>query len=657
MTDLPNDAASPSIPTLSPESEPAADSGSPAPADGSATGGEVVKKKRRRRGGRNRKKNKAAPGTPGAEGTTSADGADDDGDDGDEADGTTEPTTHAAPQHAPRQQQQQQPRREGGRNDRGQPRDNRHNNNRNNDAPRPPHDDNEDPTSRPRPERKAPVLPTKEWEEIFEGKTFESLGLRNSVLKGCEAAGFKSPTKIQAEMIPLVLAGRDVIGQSRTGTGKTAAFGLPLFNGAHRDLPFQSLILAPTRELAIQIAMELTELGKFTPIRVSAVYGGQAVHSQARKLEKGPEIIVATPGRLMDMVERGHIHLNNVKYAVLDEVDRMLDIGFRDDIKRILGGIKGEHQTVLVSATISEEIERLARTYMKNPEKLVTTGGSLTVSLVQQHYISVQPWDKRRMLLHCLTHEEPDLTIIFCRMKRTVDDVVKFLCNNKIDAHGMHGDLQQGRRNTVMARLREGTLSVLVASDLAARGLDVDGISHVINYDLPEDPEVYIHRIGRTARAGRGGVAWSLVTPEQGPLLTSIEKLANTHVPEKSYPDFKPGPLPADMEARRRADEARRQNAGQQSRYNAPTLPAPSASAPAPAAAAKAGPAPVVVTQVDASRFPGGIVPTMLPPKRLMGKVKTSRSMRSAPPAPAPGTTAPASAPVPDANNNASSEG
>jgi ATP-dependent RNA helicase DeaD len=683
MSDFPTDAAPISYPNHSPESDTASDGGtssSPAPETGAVgANGEVIKKKRRRRGGKNRKKKTAgvagAPGAPGTEGVAAggdADG-DDEGEEGDDAEVATQPkpqpqVQQPRPQSAPRPPQSQPPReqrsgggggrdgnRSGGGGGRGRDdrRDNRgggHGGGQRDNAPRHDHAEDNDAAPRVPRERKVPVLPTKEWEEIFEGKTFESLGLRNSVLKGTDAAGFKSPTKIQAEMIPLILAGRDVIGQSRTGTGKTAAFGLPLFNGAHRDLPFQSLILAPTRELAIQIAAELTELGKFTPIKVSAVYGGQAVHSQARKLEKNPEIIVATPGRLMDMVERGHIHLNNVKYAVLDEVDRMLDIGFRDDIKRILGGIKGEHQTILVSATISEEIERLARTYMKNPEKLVTTGGSLTVSLVQQHYISVQPWDKRRMLLHCLTHEEPDLTIIFCRMKRTVDDVVKFLCNNKIDAHGMHGDLQQGRRNTVMARLREGTLAVLVASDLAARGLDVDGISHVINYDLPEDPEVYIHRIGRTARAGRGGVAWSLVTPEQGPLLTAIEKLANTHVPEKTYPDFKPGPLPPDMEARRRADEARRQNAGQQSRYNAPTLPAPAA-APAGAAgskpAAKSGPAPVVVASVDASRFPGGVVPTMLPPKRLMGRVKTSRSMRSAPPAAVPGTTLPAPASTP----------
>jgi ATP-dependent RNA helicase DeaD len=416
-----------------------------------------------------------------------------------------------------------------------------------------------------------------------------------------------------------------VLGQSRTGTGKTAAFGLPLFNLAQRELPFQSLILAPTRELAIQIASELQELGQFTPIRISAVFGGQAVHTQARHLEKGPEIIVATPGRLMDMVERGHIHLNNVRFAILDEVDRMLDIGFRDDIKKILGSIKSPHQTVFVSATISAEIEKLARQYMKDPEKLVTTGGSLTVSLVEQHYIAVEPWDKRPMLLYVLTHEEPDLTVVFCRTKRTVDDLARYLHDKGIDAHAIHGDMYQGKRNSVMKRLREGQLGVLVASDLAARGLDVDGISHVVNYDLPEDPEVYVHRIGRTARAGRRGVAWSLVTPEQGDLLTAIEKLANTHIPEKKYDAFKPGPVPGDIRARRDHDAKRIEAKRTVSRAGPPTLPA---AAPAP----KGG----VSVAADPSKFPGGIVPTKLPPRMLGGRVKTSRSMKSAP---APGPT------------------
>ncbi len=505
-----------------------------------------------------------------------------------------------------------------------------------------------------KPRRKAQAVVesgSKDWEEIFAGQTFTDLGLRNSVVKGCEAAGFTNPTKIQAQLIPLVLSGKDVLGQSRTGTGKTAAFGLPLFHMAQRQLPFQSIILAPTRELAIQIAAELTELGKFTPIKVSAVYGGQQIQSQARNLEAGPEIIVATPGRLMDMKERGYLTFDNVKFIVLDEVDRMLDIGFRDDIRKILGQIRSAHQTVFVSATISPEIEGLARQYMKDPEKLVTTGTSLTVSLVDQYYLPCEPWDKRQLLLHVLNSEEPDLTVIFCRTKRTVDELTKFLKAKGIDAHAIHGDMYQGKRNSVMKMLRAGQLGVLVASDLAARGLDVDDISHVVNYDLPEDPEVYIHRIGRTARAGRRGVAWSLVAPDQGELLTAIEILANTHIPEKRYPDFVPGQLPSGVRAERAHAAKRLEHKRSQGSRFAPTVPpggqfshpaaTTSTNPAAPSATPKAAPPPPAP---DPHRFPGGVVPSKMPPKMMRGRVKTARSMKSqgSPPPAAPPADGPA---------------
>jgi ATP-dependent RNA helicase DeaD len=472
------------------------------------------------------------------------------------------------------------------------------------------HGKDDDGQAQPVKRRRRPAEPTEHWEEIFEDKGFAELGLRNSVIKGVEQAGFKHPTKIQSEMIPLVLSGKDVLGQSRTGTGKTAAFGLPLYHLATRELPFQSVILAPTRELAIQIASELAELGEFTPIRVSAVYGGASIGTQAQELDRGPEIIVATPGRLMDMKNRGHIHFNNVRFMVLDEVDRMLDIGFREDIKKILSQVKTEHQTVFVSATISDEIEKLARSYMQDPEKLITTGGSLTVSLVKQHYTTINPWDKRKLLLHVLTHEEPDVTLVFCRMKRTVDEVAKFLNHSGVETHAIHGDMYQSKRNSVMQRLRAGKLSVLVASDLAARGLDVDDITHVINYDLPEDPEVYIHRIGRTARAGRGGEAWSLVAPDQGPLLTQIEQLANTHIPEKIYEDFKPGPVPKKIEQEQAVEQQRIDRMRSVSRTGPMTVPTSAAS--------------------NAEKFPGGLVPTKQPPKRMQGRVRTSRSMKKA---------------------------
>lgn len=487
-----------------------------------------------------------------------------------------------------------------------------------------PESDDEDDEVAPAPRRrgKAPVVAdVANWDEVFESLSFADLGLRSSILKGVEAAGFKHPTKIQADLIPVVLAGKDVLGQSRTGTGKTAAFVLPLFNLLQRDVPFQVVVLAPTRELAVQIAEEAKELGKFTPIRVVPLYGGQSIQTQYKELECGPEIIVATPGRLMDMVDRGALHFDNVKIAVLDEVDRMLDIGFRDDIRKILGRMRGEHQTVFVSATISEEIERLARSYMKDPVKLVTTGSSLTVSMVEQHYISVQPWDKRSMLLHVLTNEEPDLTIVFCRMKRTVDNVATFLADKGIDAHAIHGDMYQSKRNSVMTRLRSGKLAVIVASDLASRGLDVDGITHVINYDIPEDPEIYVHRIGRTARAGRHGVGWTFVTPEQGPLLTAVEHLANIHIPEKSYPDFKPGPVPSDVRAQRERDQQRYEKLQERNRFQGPALPAAAQAKESGGSSGSSAPA----AKPDASKFPGGLVPTKLPPKRMGGRMRTSR--------------------------------
>jgi superfamily II DNA/RNA helicase len=281
----------------------------------------------------------------------------------------------------------------------------------------------------------------------------------------------------------------------------------------------------------------------------------------------------------------------------------MLDIGFRDDIRKILGGMKQRPQTIFVSATISPEIEKLARSYMKDPVKIVSKEKSLTVARVKQSWINVERWDKRKMLHHLLVHETPELTVVFCRTKRTVDDVTKFLNRKDIAAHAIHGDLIQSQRNKVMERLRGGKLSVLVASDLAARGLDVDGISHVINYDLPEDPEVYVHRIGRTARAGRKGVAWSLVSPDQGDLLTNCEMLANIEIPQQVYEDFVPGTVPADVRAEKELAEKRVQDRE---------------------ASVKRTEAPPVKAD-DTAAFPGGIVPTKMPARRMQGKVRTRR--------------------------------
>ncbi|MBK9188598.1 MAG: DEAD/DEAH box helicase [Phycisphaerales bacterium] len=447
--------------------------------------------------------------------------------------------------------------------------------------------------------------------ELFDThKTFTELGLRSSVLKGVTEAGFLHPTLIQASLIPLALSGRDVLGQAKTGTGKTAAFGLPLLHMCDKDTPYQALVLAPTRELAVQITEELDELGKHTPIRATTVMGGESVRGQAKELERGSHIVVGTPGRVQDMLERGHFHLKNIRFAVLDEVDRMLDIGFREDIRRILDQCPRERQTMFVSATISRDIESLARKYLRNPEKLVVASGSLTVSLVEQHYLTVNPWDKRALLAHLLTHEEPALTLVFCRLKRTVDDLTKLLNARGIEAHAIHGDMPQGKRTKTMQKLRSGHLSVLVCSDLASRGIDADGVTHVINYDLPEDPEIYVHRIGRTARAGRRGTAWSFVTGEQGHLLTQIEMLINTEIPKLDYSDFTPTPKPNTWR-----DEV--------PSHVAVIEGVPEKKPPVDRLTAAANPD--LPTPGDETKFPGGLVPTKLPPRLLNRKLPSGR--------------------------------
>ena len=438
-------------------------------------------------------------------------------------------------------------------------------------------------------------------------KTFADLGLPASVIKGVDAAGFKHPTKIQSALIPVAMSGKDVIGQAKTGTGKTAAFSLPVLGLLQPGDQFGALVLVPTRELAIQVCREVEELGGHTGIKAIPVYGGKPMRAQAQALESHPEIIVGTPGRVMDMHQRGLLPYNQFKVVILDEVDRMLDIGFREDIRKILGAMKQRPQTIFVSATISPEIEKLARSYMKSPEKIVTTEKSLTVSAVDQSWLTVEPWDKRKLLHHLLKHEEPALTIVFCRMKKTVDQVAEYLTKHGIDAHAMHGDMYQTKRDKVMDQLRGGSLGGLVASDLASRGLDVDDISHVINYDVPEDPEIYIHRIGRTARAGRHGVAWTFIQPDQGDLLSGIEMLANIEIPQKQYPDFTPGPIPADVSSYREAEKRRREE---------------SASAKSRMATAVA---PTAAKAADPNAFPGGVVPSAMPMKRLGGVVRTRR--------------------------------
>ncbi len=464
------------------------------------------------------------------------------------------------------------------------------------------------------PERKRTISePKGGWNpDTFDlDKTFADLGLKDSILKAMDERGFKHPTKIQAALVPLAMTGVDILGQAKTGTGKTAAFALPLLNMIEPGDSMISIILAPTRELAVQIKQDIEELAPHTGLKVCAIYGGQSINVQAKQLEAGPEIIVGTPGRVLDMIDRGYLHLYDIEFVVLDEVDRMLDIGFRDDIKKILKKCPKDRQTIFVSATFTDEIEKLARSFMQDPEKLEVSAGALTVDLVKQQYVTVEPWDKRRMLAHLLTHEEPALTIVFCRMKRTVDSVVRYLDRKGIPAHAIHGDLSQSKRNQVMSKFRSGDLNVLVASDLASRGIDVEGITHVINYDLPDDPDLYVHRIGRTARAGRDGHAWSLVTPAQGSLLTEIELLVNAEIPAQKYDDFEPRERPEDWK-----DEP----TGGRPIYEVKGAP----SEPKKNRFQQDEPPKVdkLSEKELAAKFPGGVVPSKLPGKMMRGKAK-----------------------------------
>jgi ATP-dependent RNA helicase DeaD len=449
--------------------------------------------------------------------------------------------------------------------------------------------------------------------DVFDqSTTFADLGLSEAVLKGLDDCGFERPTYIQKQLIPPALRGADVLGQAKTGTGKTAAFGLPLLSMAEPGIPMQAIVLAPTRELAMQITDEFNDLGRHTGLTAVTIYGGQRMQSQIDKLAKGPEIIIGTPGRVLDMLDRGYMHFQNVRFAVLDEVDRMFDIGFRDDIRKLLRKCPKERQTLVVSATVSGEIEDLARQHMRNPEKIETAAGSLTVNLVEQHYLSVEAWDKKKLLLHLLTHEEPALTLVFCRLKRRVDEVAQYLNDHGVESHAIHGDMSQSRRSSTMQQFQDGKLAVLVASDVAARGIDVGGITHVVNFDLPDDPEVYVHRIGRTARAGRRGVAWTFVTREQGKMLSQIEDLINIMVPKMDYPDFIGSPRPGGW---------RDEPTGGRPPVVVEGVPTELRNR----FAVDEKPDVTVDAKSMASKFPGGIVPSKMPPKRMKGRVKPGR--------------------------------
>jgi len=355
---------------------------------------------------------------------------------------------------------------------------------------------------------------------------FDKLGLSDVTMAALEKAGYLEPTPVQAGLIPHALKGDDMMGQARTGTGKTAAFALPILeriDARERGAGVRALVLVPTRELAVQVREEFAKLAHGRRIQIVAVYGGKPIRGQIEKLRRGAQVVVGTPGRLIDHISRGTLQLQNIQCVVLDEADRMLDIGFRPDIEKILRRCPSERQTLLLSATVPPPIERLARRYMKDPEKLDFSPTEIGVSTIEQFYFTVDQKHKFDLLVRLLKREKPHQAIVFCRTRRGTERNYQRL-SKKFDRVGsMHGDMQQSARDRVMDQFRKGKIRILVATDVVGRGIDVTSISHIINYDIPQFCDDYIHRVGRTGRMGREGVAYTFVTSEEGNELTRIE--------------------------------------------------------------------------------------------------------------------------------------
>ncbi|GAB6172434.1 DEAD/DEAH box helicase [Paradesulfitobacterium aromaticivorans] len=367
--------------------------------------------------------------------------------------------------------------------------------------------------------------------------TFSDLGLSEQIIRSVSTMGFEEATPIQQETIPLAMQGRDLIGQAQTGTGKTAAFGIPLLERLAVDSEhIQGIVLTPTRELAVQVAEELNKLGQFKGIRTLPIYGGQEIERQIKALKKRPHVIVATPGRLMDHMRRHTIRLQEIEIVILDEADEMLNMGFVEDIETILQEVPKERQTLLFSATMPMQIQNLAQRFMKNPEIIRTKSKEITVANIEQHYMEVQEKLKFDVLCRLLDIQSPELAIVFGRTKRRVDELSEALTKRGYSAEGIHGDLTQSKRDSVMRQFKDGTIEVLVATDVAARGLDISGVTHVYNFDIPQDPESYVHRIGRTGRAGKTGLALTLVTPREMDHLRLIEKITQRKIIRKSVP-------------------------------------------------------------------------------------------------------------------------
>lgn len=355
---------------------------------------------------------------------------------------------------------------------------------------------------------------------------FNELHLSTELLAEIEKAGFVEASPIQEQTIPLAMAGKDVIGQAQTGTGKTAAFGFPTLEKIDTDNPaVQALVIAPTRELAVQSQEELFRFGRSKGVKVRSVYGGSSIEKQIKALKSGAHIVVGTPGRLLDLIKRKALKLNQIETLILDEADEMLNMGFLEDIEFIISRVPEERQTLLFSATMPDAIKRIGVKFMKEPEHVKIAAKELTTELVDQYYIRVKENEKFDTMTRLMDVEQPELSIVFGRTKRRVDELTRGLKIRGFRAEGIHGDLDQGKRLRVLRDFKNGNLDVLVATDVAARGLDISGVTHVYNYDIPQDPESYVHRIGRTGRAGKSGQSITFVAPNEMGYLQIIENL------------------------------------------------------------------------------------------------------------------------------------
>ncbi len=370
---------------------------------------------------------------------------------------------------------------------------------------------------------------------------FEDLAISKEIIKALDDMGFKSPSPIQAESIPVLLEGKDVIGQAQTGTGKTAAFGIPLVNKIDTSIRgVQGLILCPTRELAVQVSEEIKKISRHVKgLKVLAIYGGESIERQIRGLENGVQIVVGTPGRVIDHIERRTLSLSNVQTIILDEADEMLNMGFVDDIKDILEKIPETRQSVFFSATMPSAILDLTRKFMNDPVIVKITRKEISNPNIKQTYYETRSDLKVEAMCRLIDFHNLKLMLAFCNTKKKVDELVEELIERGYSAEGMHGDMRQGQRNIVMQKFRSGLVNILVATDVAARGIDVDSVEAVFNYDLPQDQEYYVHRIGRTGRAGKNGLSFSFVTRRDSGMLRDIERYIKSPIEKDTLPDVK----------------------------------------------------------------------------------------------------------------------